>query len=937
LKKRILLLSVLIFATILSILVEASPNEEWRLVNRITSNTWSITKVVSSPSGNFIAAIYQENGINKLAIYNSSLKPVKQVTLENTFSGDAYFLSDGFLILVFFKRLSGNVPLTEIAIYNPQIDKTLLKVDLPGTTINEIRKALVTGNYLLLLTQNYIFWIDIKAATYTAVPDTPINQGLQMVETSRGIVFLTIETFCHICLSLNQKVIRIYQWTPYAYQPFQYDHVLAIVNLDPYIGILFDNGTLGIYEISTGLTRTSAIYNLTLNSPGVSLPDYKFLYSATISTPTKLVIFDVLHDTRYEVMVPVTYIKGDSLATYVYDDGLYLVVNKNQNQIAIGNFTSRDPPYLLNTTTSMIVGISSGRDTLVVYDYRTIELYKKTSREVQNYELTLEVADETGASIANFTVEINGTKHTSKTNTFTLTLKEGTYKIIISKPGYQQYAFTTKLTSNETRRIILQKTRYTLRIHASSNAGQPEIYILDGTRALCRGIGYAEAKVLPGNYTVLAILLNNTYQAPVQVRNDTEVYIILNIEERPIFPPNLHGNTQNQTTINENNTIVIVYGSDTCAECRALKNQLKLLGINFTFKDISNKTYLQEYQSLYDMLPTKTIYQIPFTLLFRGKHLKAIIIGLPSSQSLKEILTERDVNSTWLYLGDQKQEVTLDSSVFYTLATRGLSLVNTTGNALPQPPKNNTGTTTPTPTPQDIYHVLPIIATLALADSINPCTFMVFSALVLAVASFSGTRKAIYTSASFIGAVYLSYLLLGIGLIRFVAMFTQLRYLLALLVLIAGIYEITNATQLHKMKGLAQTLKLPKTFSNIQAKLNTLQATLLTRAQKGSMILSFLAGTLVSFTLLPCSSGPYLVAALMVSKLPFNITLACLLIYNMIFVSPLILISAAIILGGKLLATMDMASIKINQLRKYTSLLLGLALIILALWIILSP
>ena len=358
LKKRILLLSVLIFATILTILVEASPNEEWRLVNRITSNTWSIAKVVSSPSGNLIAIVYQENGVTKLAIYNSSLKPVKQVTLENTFSGDAYFLSDGLLILA--KNLYGTVPHTEIAIYNPQIDKTILKVDLPGTTINEIRKALVTGHYLLLLTQKYIFWIDINAGTYTAVPDTPMNQGLQMVETSKGIVFLTIETFCHICLSLNHKVIRIYQWTPYTHQSFEYYHVLAIVNLDPYIGILFDNGTLGIYEISTGLNRTFAVYNLMLSSPSVSLPDYKFLYSASIGTPTKLAIFDVLHDTRYEVTVPVTYTKGDNLATYVYDDGLYLVVNKNQNQIALVNFTSRDPPYLLNTTTSTIVGISRG-------------------------------------------------------------------------------------------------------------------------------------------------------------------------------------------------------------------------------------------------------------------------------------------------------------------------------------------------------------------------------------------------------------------------------------------------------------------------------------------------------------------------------------------------------------------------------------------------
>jgi cytochrome c biogenesis protein CcdA len=214
---------------------------------------------------------------------------------------------------------------------------------------------------------------------------------------------------------------------------------------------------------------------------------------------------------------------------------------------------------------------------------------------------------------------------------------------------------------------------------------------------------------------------------------------------------------------------------------------------------------------------------------------------------------------------------------------------------------------------------------------------MVFSALIMAVMSFSGAKKAVYASAAFIVAVYTSYFLLGAGLINFVAAFPQLRYVLALLALVAGSYEVANSALTYREGCSDQPIKLPRPLTGIQKKLDSIQASLLAKAQRGSTVLSFLAGVLVSFTLLPCSSGPYLVAALMISKLPVVQSLACLSLYNVVFVAPLILISLAVIIGGRLMAAMDIASIKINLAKKYTSLMLGVLLIALSLWIMFSP
>lgn len=916
LEGKLLLLNLLLCITILASFVAATPTEEWRLVGKISSSTWDKLKVLSSPSGKFIAAVYQEAGCYKLEVYNSSLKLVKQVNLKSAFAADIYFLDDEKLVVV--ANLAGTVPRSQVVVYDIQRDRTLSSVDLPGTILSEVRKAAVTGNYLILLTPRYILWIDFKVGSYKVEPQSSINQALQMLETSRGVVFLTVETFCHICLTLNEKVLRVYKWSPFSSQSFDYYHVLLIVNLDPHLGILFDNGTLGIYDLGSGLERIAAVDDPSLCGTQPSLPDYRYLYRVEPSGATlTLSVVDLANGLTRRVPIPLKYEKGDNLVSQVYDDGLFIVANRDKNQVAIGNFTAGNPPSLINVSTSPLVGLSLGKNQLVVHDYRSINVYRRTPLETRNYNLSLEVLDETGAPVNSFTVEINGTRYLSNSSSFSATLREGVYSVAISKPGYETYTFTARLTSSETRRVLLQRQRFGLKIHAASNAGQPEIYVLNGSRVLCRGVGYLEARVTAGNYTILVTLLNNTYQSTVHVYSDTEVYFILNVQERP--PTQLTSMKNETSTLPANKTLVVVYGSDTCAECRALKNQLRLLGLNFTYKDISNQTYLKEYQTLYDMLPVKVTY-IPLTLVFRDKCLTAAIIGLPSNQTWREILSTTCNETTYLFLGDEKRVAKLNQSLFYALAAgEALQVGNETVRR------------------QDLFRLIPVIVALALADSINPCTFMVFSALIMAVMSFSGAKKAVYASAAFIVAVYTSYFLLGAGLINFVAAFPQLRYVLALLALVAGSYEVANSALTYREGCSDQPIKLPRPLTGIQKKLDSIQASLLAKAQRGSTVLSFLAGVLVSFTLLPCSSGPYLVAALMISKLPVVQSLACLSLYNVVFVAPLILISLAVIIGGRLMAAMDIASIKINLAKKYTSLMLGVLLIALSLWIMFSP
>lgn len=146
-------------------------------------------------------------------------------------------------------------------------------------------------------------------------------------------------------------------------------------------------------------------------------------------------------------------------------------------------------------------------------------------------------------------------------------------------------------------------------------------------------------------------------------------------------------------------------------------------------------------------------------------------------------------------------------------------------------------------------------------------------------------REAAASSAAFIAAVYSCYYLLGLGLIAVTAALPSIFLkMVAAVGLAAGLYSIAV-----NLKG---GFKSP-----VPDKLKRITENALNRVA-GPLGAAGL-GALCSFTLLPCSSGPYVVFAGVLSRLQ-NLLLrhALLALYNAIFVSPLAAIAAAVCLFG---------------------------------------
>jgi len=177
------------------------------------------------------------------------------------------------------------------------------------------------------------------------------------------------------------------------------------------------------------------------------------------------------------------------------------------------------------------------------------------------------------------------------------------------------------------------------------------------------------------------------------------------------------------------------------------------------------------------------------------------------------------------------------------------------------------------------------ISLLALADSVNPCTFAVFTALLFMALHALGKTRAAMTGLSFIAAVFACYYILGLGFIRILVAIPHVEEIVASIGLAVGVLSIGQ--------GLNPKFKSPvpkplRRFMEVQVSKSYV-----------SPVASFALGVAASFALLPCSSGPYIVGIGLLSALNDPVqTYLLLTLYNSIFVAPLIAILFAVLFSG---------------------------------------
>jgi cytochrome c biogenesis protein CcdA len=174
-----------------------------------------------------------------------------------------------------------------------------------------------------------------------------------------------------------------------------------------------------------------------------------------------------------------------------------------------------------------------------------------------------------------------------------------------------------------------------------------------------------------------------------------------------------------------------------------------------------------------------------------------------------------------------------------------------------------------------------IVTSAALLDSINPCAISVLLLTIGFLFSLNKVRSEIYKSGFvYIGSIYLTYLFIGLGVLQAL---TILGFPHVLAKIGAGILFATGLINLlgDMIPHFPIKLKIP----------NSAHAILAQYIKKATYPSMFVLGILVGLFEFPCTGGPYLtILSILHDKATFASGLAYLLYYNVIFVSPLVVI-----------------------------------------------
>jgi len=187
------------------------------------------------------------------------------------------------------------------------------------------------------------------------------------------------------------------------------------------------------------------------------------------------------------------------------------------------------------------------------------------------------------------------------------------------------------------------------------------------------------------------------------------------------------------------------------------------------------------------------------------------------------------------------------------------------------------------------------ITSLALVNAVNPCqiAMLVLVLVTILTRNQEKKKKVLFAGLAFIIAVYIGYLFYGIVLVQLFSTFTEflrqssvyIKYAFAVVAMLVGGLQLKDFFFYKKGSFATET-----------------PIWMMTKAKRiieriTSPVGAFFTGFIITLFLGPCTMAPLLVAVQTISQLGFLGALPWLLYFNLIAVTPLIIITLIIYRG----------------------------------------
>lgn len=179
--------------------------------------------------------------------------------------------------------------------------------------------------------------------------------------------------------------------------------------------------------------------------------------------------------------------------------------------------------------------------------------------------------------------------------------------------------------------------------------------------------------------------------------------------------------------------------------------------------------------------------------------------------------------------------------------------------------------------------ILSVVLVSGFIDSFNPCAISLLLIYISMMFTLQKDRKEIfYFGLTYVLSIYITYLLIGLGLLRAGTLFTSypITKAGAVLVIFFGLMNIKE----YFFPNAPFSVRIPIKIRAVVSKY----------AYQATIASAIIVGVLIGLYEFPCSGAIYLaVVSLLSSQASFYTGLGYLLLYNLMFVLPLILIFVA--------------------------------------------
>jgi len=187
---------------------------------------------------------------------------------------------------------------------------------------------------------------------------------------------------------------------------------------------------------------------------------------------------------------------------------------------------------------------------------------------------------------------------------------------------------------------------------------------------------------------------------------------------------------------------------------------------------------------------------------------------------------------------------------------------------------------------------LPAILVAAALDSVNPCDFAVLVLLLGTLLVVGRRTKVLWAGLAFSAGIFVAYFSMGFGLYSLLGLTVGTRsfrepFVLAVsgLAILVGLWEMKDLLWYGKWFSIEVPEKWKPSLKRVTAAVVTIPG-------------AFLVGMLDSLFLAPCTSGPYLVILTLLSQTATRSQgVWYLLLYNAVFILPMIAITLAVHFG----------------------------------------